>query len=72
MIRSVFPNRDDHADACSTWAEDGMTEDMYLLGSVLLHEYAYVNLPARSDLAYQFLIFLDTGIGFLEVSMVAP
>ena len=49
-----------------------MTEDMYLLGSVLLHEYAYVHLPARSDLAYQFLIFLDTGIGFLEVSMVAP
>ena len=36
---SVYPDRDDNANACNEWAADGMSQDMYLLGSVLLHEY---------------------------------
>jgi hypothetical protein len=35
----VYPNRDE-AEGCDFW-EDGMTEDMYLLGSILLHEYTH-------------------------------
>lgn len=35
----VYPDRDDNPDACSTWEDEEMTQDMYLLGSVLLHEY---------------------------------
>lgn len=36
---SVYPNRDDNINACSNWSEEGMTQDMYLLGSIILHEY---------------------------------
>ena len=71
MIRSVYPNRDDNADACSEWADEGMTTDMYLLGSILLHEYAYVLLPCSFNISLPVSRSLDTGIGFLEVSMVA-
>ncbi|KAG8528663.1 uncharacterized protein KY384_006350 [Bacidia gigantensis] len=38
----VYPNRDDQGDACAHFeSEGGMTQDMYLLGSILLHEYAH-------------------------------
>lgn len=37
-MHRVYPDRDDDPNACSTW-EEGMAQDMYLLGSVLLHEY---------------------------------
>ncbi|TKA22033.1 hypothetical protein B0A50_08415 [Salinomyces thailandicus] len=37
----VYPNRDDFDDACATWADEGMAQDMYLLGSILLHEYTH-------------------------------
>ncbi|MCJ1277988.1 hypothetical protein MMC21_005802 [Puttea exsequens] len=37
----VYPDRDDNANACNEWAADGMSQDMYLLGSVLLHEYTH-------------------------------
>lgn len=48
-----------------------MTTDMYLLRSILLHEYAYVALPCSFNLSLPVSRSLDTGIGFLEVSMVA-
>ena len=48
-----------------------MSTDMYLLGSVLLHEYAYLPLPCSFKLSLPVSDFLDTGIGFLEVSMAA-
>jgi len=35
----VYPNRDE-AEGCDAW-KDGMTQDMYLLGSMLLHEYTH-------------------------------
>ncbi|MCJ1425510.1 hypothetical protein MMC29_003410 [Sticta canariensis] len=38
----VYPDRDDNPDACNTWEDQGMSQDMYLLGSVLLHEYTQV------------------------------
>ena len=71
VIRSVYPNRGDDADACGRWEEEGMTLDMYLLGSILLHEYTYVPLPYSFEFSLPVSNFLDTGIGFLEVSMVA-
>ena len=37
----VYPNRDDIHNACETWAEEQMTTDMYLLASILLHEYVH-------------------------------
>ncbi|KAI0400451.1 hypothetical protein F4802DRAFT_482233 [Xylaria palmicola] len=37
----VYPDRDAYADACQMWDEEGITQDMYLLGSVLLHEYMH-------------------------------
>ena len=45
VIRSVYLNRDDHTDACSQREEDGMALDMYLRGSILLHEYVHVSFP---------------------------
>ena len=71
MIRSVYPNRDDNAGACAEWADEGMTTDMYLLGSILLHEYTYVSLPCSFIFSLPVSHILDTGIGSLEVSMVA-
>lgn len=35
----VYPDRDGIDDACAQWDDEGMTQDMYLLGSILLHEY---------------------------------
>lgn len=35
----VYPDRDTNANACADFAESGMTQDMYLLASILLHEY---------------------------------
>lgn len=35
----VYPDRDGIENACETWEDEGMTLNMYLLGSVLLHEY---------------------------------
>jgi len=37
----VYGNRDDKADACDEWAEEGMTTDMNMIASVLLHEYTH-------------------------------
>ncbi|KAK4693902.1 hypothetical protein P7C71_g3582, partial [Lecanoromycetidae sp. Uapishka_2] len=37
----VYPDYDPNADACKTWAEEGMTQDMLLLASILLHEYTH-------------------------------
>ena len=65
VIRSVYPNRDDDADSCGQWAEEGMTLDMYLLGSILLHEYKYVHLPCSFKISIPISDLLDTGIGFL-------
>lgn len=48
-----------------------MTTDMYLLGSILLHEYTYVPLPCSFIFSLSVSHFLDTGIGSLELSMVA-
>lgn len=36
----VYPNRDE-ALGCEAWDDEGMTLDMYLLGSILLHEYVH-------------------------------
>ncbi|KAK2796565.1 hypothetical protein FQN50_009510 [Emmonsiellopsis sp. PD_5] len=37
----VYPNRDEIKNPCGTWNEEGMTQDMYLLGSILLHEFMH-------------------------------
>lgn len=37
----VYENRDDKPNACKTWADEGMTTDMYMIASVLLHEYVH-------------------------------
>ncbi|KAK2756849.1 hypothetical protein FQN53_008549, partial [Emmonsiellopsis sp. PD_33] len=37
----VYPDRDEIENACEEWEEEGMTQDMYLLGSILLHEYMH-------------------------------
>ena len=71
VTRSVYPNRDDDADACGQWAEEGMTLDMYLLGSILLHEYTYVHLPCSFKIRTPVSNLLDTGIGSLDFFMVA-
>ena len=35
----VYPDRDGNEHACADWEAEGMNQDMYLLGSILLHEY---------------------------------
>ncbi|KAI1179715.1 hypothetical protein F4777DRAFT_574541 [Nemania sp. FL0916] len=37
----AYPDRDTYANACSMWDKEGITHDMYILGSVLLHEYMF-------------------------------
>lgn len=35
----VYPDRDTNANACKDFKASGMTQDMYLLASILIHEY---------------------------------